>query len=643
MQEIKILRLTMDNFKGRRHLDLDLNGGNLNVYGTNAAGKTTIFDAFTWLLFGKNSNGSGSFGIKPLDKAGQVRDHTAITTVEALLLTGQGELALRRTYYEKWSTKRGSAAETFDGHSSDFYVNGVPVKKYEFEDTVNQLVNEDLFRMLTNVYWFCRGLDWRSRRNVLFELAQTEDDRSIMSRSPQFAPLLEAMGGLSLEQFRKKLQAEQKALSGVRNDGPVRLDECQKVIEELRSVDFSALELERDGLEEKRRGLAQDLLQLEHNTLLDKKKGDLRQAELQRMDLDAQRNKFHLEQQSKRPDVHTLTQTIQNRTEQKLELEQTRQILLDKTVWCEAQVEECRKRWKEINASEFQGGTCPTCGQTLPAGALAEAQAQFQAEKERRLSELVRLSEVHKKDAAETRALADKTAQSVAGLEGEIAQCREALERAQAIAAQPLEDPPEYQEKRGALDAQIDALKAEVSGLSSDGSAVRAAVKAQLDALDLQIAQVGGVCAKKSVLEFTCARMEALRADMKQAADRLERLEGMAFLCEEFVRYKTQYIEASINDKFHLVRWKLFSEQVNGGLAECCEASVDGIPYGDLNDGMKFNAGLDAIAALSEHYGVRAPLVLDGTESFVELVPVGTQVIRLEVSKQDRELRFEYA
>lgn len=117
MQETKILRLTMDNFKGRRHLELDLNGGNLNVYGTNAAGKTTIFDAFTWLLFGKNSNGDGAFGIKPLDKTGQVRDHTAITTVEALLLTGQGELALRRTYYEKWSTKRGSAAETFDGHA----------------------------------------------------------------------------------------------------------------------------------------------------------------------------------------------------------------------------------------------------------------------------------------------------------------------------------------------------------------------------------------------------------------------------------------------------------------------------------------------------------------------------------------------
>ena len=107
MQEIKILRLTMDNFKGHQHLELDLNGGNLNVYGTNATGKTTIFDAFTWLLFGKNSNGDGTFGIKPLDKAGQVRDHTAITTVEALLLTGQGELALRRTYYEKWSTKRG--------------------------------------------------------------------------------------------------------------------------------------------------------------------------------------------------------------------------------------------------------------------------------------------------------------------------------------------------------------------------------------------------------------------------------------------------------------------------------------------------------------------------------------------------------
>ena len=151
--KMQLISLMLENFKGHECLALRFDGQDGSIYGENGTGKSSVYDGLTWLLFGKNSNGSGTFGIKPLDKAGQVRDHTAITTVEALLLTGQGELALRRTYYEKWSTKRGSAAETFDGHSSDFYVNGVPVKKYEFEDTVNDLVTG--MRL-----WFC---DWYRR------------------------------------------------------------------------------------------------------------------------------------------------------------------------------------------------------------------------------------------------------------------------------------------------------------------------------------------------------------------------------------------------------------------------------------------------------------------------------------------------
>ena len=91
----------------------------------------------------------------------------------------------------------------------------------------------------------------------------------------------------------------------------------------------------------------------------------------------------------------------------------------------------------------------------------------------------------------------------------------------------------------------------------------------------------------------------------------------LLFLCEEFVRFKTTYIEDSINGQFSIVKWKLFSEQVNGGLSECCEATVDGVPYSSLNSGMRINAGIDVISALSAFYGVRVPLVVDNAETDV--------------------------
>lgn len=136
--------------------------------------------------------------------------------------------------------------------------------------------------------------------------------------------------------------------------------------------------------------------------------------------------------------------------------------------------------------------------------------------------------------------------------------------------------------------------------------------------------------------------MEELRAQAAAAAEKLEALDKLLFLCEEFVRFKTKYIEDSINGRFSIVKWKLFSEQVNGRLSECCEATVDGVPYSSLNSGMRINAGIDVISTLSAFYGVRVPLVVDNAETVTALRPLDAQVIRLVVSADDRELRCDY-
>ena len=65
---IKINKLILQNFKGIKALEISAEGENLNIYGDNATGKTTVFDAFTWLLFGKDSLGRSDFGIKTQDE-----------------------------------------------------------------------------------------------------------------------------------------------------------------------------------------------------------------------------------------------------------------------------------------------------------------------------------------------------------------------------------------------------------------------------------------------------------------------------------------------------------------------------------------------------------------------------------------------
>lgn len=247
MREIKILTLSLRNFKGCETLTLDFGGQSASIYGDNATGKTTIYDALTWLLFGKDSRGRGDFEIKPLGPDNKVKDHAAVTSVEAALLTDGIETRLKKTYFEKWSTKRGSATETYDGNTSEYFVDEVPVKKYEFEQRVGSIVDEELFRVLTNVSWFCEGLDWKSRRKALFQVCEVPDDRLIMAENPQFSSLLDSAGALSLDDYKKKLTAQRKALNGARNTVPARLDEQRRIIDSLSTMDFEEVREQRSA------------------------------------------------------------------------------------------------------------------------------------------------------------------------------------------------------------------------------------------------------------------------------------------------------------------------------------------------------------------------------------------------------------
>ena len=640
MRSIQIMRLTLDNFKCHRHLTLQLGGRNATLYGDNATGKTSVYDALTWLLFGKDSAGNGekNIEIKPLDSTGSVIDHSAITSVEAELSVDGEITTLKRTYREVWSTKRGTSVETYDGNTSEYFVDGVPCKKYAFESKIKELVPEDTFRLLTAVGYFPGDLKWQERRAILFDMAGTLTDREIMAMDAKFAPLLEGMGKLSLDDYKKKLAAEKRGFVGIKDQTPARLDECQKTVRDLAGLDFAGAKAALADLEQRQRDISAQLIALDHDSAADAKRLEIRSAELERQKLDGQNAAFRAQQTAGAVDADGLRRQ-RNSLESRLTTVSAFLTGAEKNLaGYDKAIEDSRARWIAVNGEVFTGGSCPTCGQQLPFDQLQAATAAFEKQKRARLDEIMRTANSQKESKAQAEERIKSLRDEIATLEADILRLDGQISAADAAKVSPV-DMDGYAEAVKAIQARANTLNAELSAMMGNAAQIREQLRSELGAVQEKISQQQAIIGKESILQYTNKRIGEIQADARNAAQALESIEKMLYLADEYTRYKTQYVESSANSLFRIARFRLFREQANGGVEERCDVVFDGVPYIGLNNGMKINVGIDIINALSRHYGFTVPLFVDNAEGVTRLEQSEAQVIRLFVSESDKELR----
>ena len=642
--KMQLISLRLENFKCHEHLEIRFDGRNASIYGQNATGKSSIYDGLTWLLFGKDSHGKKDFDIKPLTLEGSVKDHAAITSVEAVLRVDGMERKLKRTYYEVWSTKRGSAEATFDGHSSDYFVDGVPCKKNEFIRRVGEIIEEDAFRLLTSITYFAAELPWQERRAILFDVAAVATDTEILASDARFAPLTAAMQGLTLDDYRKKLAAQRKGLNKVRTDIPARLDECKKTVTDLSGIDFDGLAHQRAEAQGRRAEAQRELDQAEYDGGRTELQNQLTgiQNEMGRLENENAAHRLAQQQAQGADEAAPIRQTIhailaqESRRQRDLEYLRRRQKALDD------EVAACRTRWDSVNKEQFQGGACPTCGQTLPQARLEASRASFEQDKARRKGEAVYSANRAKKELEGIQEDISKLEQESTEGQKQAETLSAQLQQMERAPKAEITDLDGYAARKAELEAKAAELQGTLDRLDKQSAAHRKVLQDALADVDRELDRLSVELSKKTALEYANKRIEELRAQAAAASDELNQLDGMLYLCEEFTRYKVKFIEDSINRRFSLVRFRLFREQINGGLEDCCDVTVDGIPYATgLNSGAKVNAGIDIINTLSRHYSAQVPLFVDNAESVTQLAQAGTQVIRLVVSESDKELRCE--
>lgn len=684
MKIIKLLKMHIQNFKGCTDRIIDFSDTTV-IKGANATGKTTIFDAFTWLLFSKDSLGSAKFDIRPLDADGNVINNLGIS-VEALIRMDDEEYALKKTQKQVWRKKRGTDTTEFQGNVNEFEINGYPESEKEFKAFISGIIDENIFNLVTNPNAF-NALPWKEQREILMKFVGEFSDAEIAATyGDKFKALIPELRIASTDDILKKYTKAKNALNKQMVEIPARIDELSK---QMVTVDVGALEVEKAA---KQTALKKVEDELSSGTDTLEKINELRRGVIEeKLKLSGLQNDANAELDEKRRSARKAVNNADDkvtRTEREiLDAEYLKSDYIkarDRAKTDKTRYAEEWKEWKKKTFPEFvplddyveplpltdKDLTCPTCGQALPEDvrkqrisdhekrckkAKADYDARCEAHKSKYEKDKAEFEERRKQMMSDITVKGQKSADDVRAYqkqideqEKEISALKLRLESEKtelSKAKKDLDAIPAYADLSGnknyiqiegtirGLENEIEELRKETPD-NTEAEARRDAIRDEISDIEAQIKAADNTKVKERIAE--------LEEEQKSIGQKIAEQEQMIDLTESFIRAKMNMISEKINEKFKVVRFSLFENQINGGLKETCECTVNGVPYSSLNNGHRIIAGLDIIRSLSELYGVSAPVFIDNSEAIStgNFPDMDTQIIHLIVT-DDKELTVE--
>lgn len=673
--EIKLKKLTLRNFKGIRSQEIDFDNVT-NIYGDNGTGKTTIFDAFNWLLFGKDSHDRSDFNIKTLGPDNQPFHHLDHEVSASLVMNGT-PLTLRRCLTENWVKKRGEEKQEFSGHTTSFFWNDVPMSKADYEAKINYHIDSSIFKLVTNTSYF-NQLNWQERRSILLaisgEISNEDVLESLMTvtNKQNFTALINALNqGKTMEEYKREIASKKKLIKDELQMIPARIDEADRSLPEPKN--YKEIQT---AIDEKTAALQELDTQLSDRNKANKAQNERIQAlteERAELMNKASDMEFNIREsvkaglKSKKMVLNDLrgTKEVLNQKLRKLEEKKAEQIrnkveahegIKSKT----ALADSLRNQWREENAKEIEFDEskfeCPTCKRAHDESDIEDLKEKmlinFNEAKAKKLAEISNKGKSLKNEIetlqsminnidsdSEERELQIISAKSeIVDVENKMTEIQKEIDRLEidvepAIAIKLSED-KDYQFTLSNIRELKEKIEAPTEAQNNeDIQGKKQKLNAELDKLKAELST-------KEQRERIQKRIQELKEKEKSHSQELADLEAIDFSIEEFTVAKMNALEESLNNRFDLVKFKLFKEQINGGRTETCETLIDGVPYSDANTASKINAGIDIINTLSEHYKVYAPVFIDNAESVNQLIPSKSQINRLIVSK-DKTLRID--
>jgi len=636
--KIKLIRMSITNFKGIKNLEINFDGENTNIYGENATGKTSIFDAFLWVLFNKNSVGDSKFGYKPFELDGNVI-HFLNTEVEVTLQIDNLPKTFKKVLTENWVKKRGNSERTYAGDENNYWIDEVPMQENEFKKVIDSIINEKQFRMLTNPLYFNTQLSEDEQRQTISRIAGIDaiTDEKIFDKNSDYTELRNKLNGRTVEDYSKVVNEAIKKLNKEIETVPIRIDEITRTLISVDDRDVKDANEEIKKLENEKVNINNYLTDIrtrvaKNNKLISK----LAQKEIEKEQLIKQIIK---EANADIYEQRSSLETHLERFKSDIKIANSNIQIAQNTLLRKNEIEQLRKDFDVESSKKFideNNYICPGCGREFDEN---RRQEMFQVAKNNFIEfQNKKLDEINLKGQELNKLISSaendlKESQEKLRIAGE--QVKVLSEKLATIHDKEVN--VEIDSRYIAIEKEIKTLRVQVDSIVNEDTSKN---ENKLKDLDNKILENKQVLNKKESQISAENRIEELKKEERELANQIQEYEALKDMMENFTKEKITLLESTINEHFEVVNFKLFETQKNGGLKEVCYATVNGVPFSDLNSAMKINAGLDIIKTLMKFYDVQAPVFIDNKETINNLIEIDTQLISLIVST-DKKLKVE--
>lgn len=651
MKQIRIKQLSLRNFKGTTLKTFEFNNpepifNNNNeeigvldqttIQGDNGTGKTTVFDAFNWLLWGKNSANEATFELKTIGATGHI--HNLEHEVSGIIDVDGLEMSLKRVYKEKWVTKRGSEIKEMNGHETFLFINDVPLSASEYKKAINDIINDEISRLITDTMYFNVFLTWQKRREILTKLAGEISDNDILELNPELDEISDILqSGKSLTMKKAEISAKKTTIQLELKQVPARLDEVDRnkpfkkdfeaieetlvlmnkkkqsielKISDVQSQINASFELKREAIENKNQLILK--IEEEKNDCYQRAQSESNQARNNKITLEAQINQANSMKSG----------FSANLAGNNVSIESLRKSNADLKLQYEAKTAE------QPNLSTDEN--CNSCGQKLPTdridSEIEKLTANFNTQK---ATELKRLSDLAIANNAEIQRLQAENS----NIDLKIADCEKLISNL-TLQLGAIVIPESIVVVDSELLISLRAKLAEIESTEETNDELSTeSLKAELDSINAELDTKKLLLLDKTAIENAEKRISELKDSQRVMSQQIATLERTEMQIDKFIKLRMETVENRVNKLFSFAKFKMFETQINGGETPTCVCIVDNVPFSDLNTGKKINAGLDIVNTLQREFEVFAPVFIDNRESVTEIIPMDCQLINLVVVK----------
>lgn len=643
--KITFRKLIIKNFKGIEELEVNYDASVTNILGANHTGKTTTADAMMWVLFGKNSEGQTKFGISPKDAENNII-HNLENVVELTMAVDEHVYALRKV--RKGVTNK---KDERTGNTVECFINDRRLTLKDFQAEIDAICPENLFKAITSPQYF-NSLTADQQRALLVKMVGETTPEQVAAGDEDFAAMLNEIGGEDVKAYREHLSYQMKQVKESLSALPERITENEEMRQQLQDAgtNFAAMRKRLDEIEGAIKKYDEQLLdstaavtqQQQQRAELRKRIGEIaNEQQTIKYRIDTENRKQAKQHDDKIADLEYQVKYISKNIDRKAdEIQRYEQDLQG----IELIASDFRKRWQEVESETFEWDTtkeiCPTCGQSLPVIDVERLKKEandrwmnaHMAKQDALDSEVTNIKERKRREEAslfDSRLQLETLKEQQAAAERQLDEARQ-----ETVASSKAEDDDRWAElesEREQLMHQLNIMKEEITG--NDDCQIILQNKADLQK---QRDQLKADLGRENLIAMRTERIEELSEQMRTLNQQLTELESKDYTANRFENAMIKDLENRVNGLFDLVRFSMFETLLNGSTRPTCVMTMHGVPYNDLSNSEKINAGIDLIKAMSRYNDVFAPIIIDNAESCNHILPTECQQIRLMVSMDEK-------